>query len=179
MSMLRLVPLLALLALWACTDIGDARDWKIGRAPGADEIAAWDIDVSPGNGGLPPGRGTVGEGRRVYARQCAGCHGESGDDGPAPKLRGGRGSLASARPLATIGSYWPYAETLFDYVRRAMPFDRPGSLSDDQLYAVTAYLLWINDIIGEETSLDAAGLAKIRMPNRDGFVPDPRNTDHL
>jgi len=151
----------------------------IGHAVTEREIAGWDIDVSPGNGGLPAGRGSVAEGRRVYAEACAGCHGGAGDDGPAPKLRGGRGSLASAKPLMTIGSYWPYAETLFDYVRRAMPFDRPGSLSDDQVYAVTAYLLRINDILPEDGELDAARLAQIRMPNRAGFVPDPRDSTHL
>jgi len=152
---------------------------KIGQAISEQQVAVWNIDVSPGNGGLPPGHGTVAQGREIYAGVCAGCHGAQGDDGPAPKLRGGRGGLASAKPLMTVGSYWPYAETLFDYVRRAMPFDRPGSLSDDQVYAVTAYLLRINDIVAEGADLDAARLAQIRMPNRGGFVPDPRDANHL
>lgn len=145
---------------------------EIGHPVTEQEIAGWNIDVSPGNGGLPPGRGTVAEGRQFYQEGCAACHGAAGDDGPAPKLKGGR-------PALTIGSYWPYAETLFDYVRRAMPFDQPGSLSDDQVYALTAYLLRLNGIVGEEAELDAARLPRIRMPNRDGFVPDPRSPNNL
>jgi mono/diheme cytochrome c family protein len=167
------------LVLSACASGAVTASRGIGRPVSEQEIAGWNIDVSPGNGGLPAGHGTVAEGRVVYEQACAGCHGLSGDDGAAPKLRGGRGSLASAKPLLTVGSYWPYAETLFDYVRRAMPFDRPGSLSDDQVYGVVAYLLRINDIVGEETELDARRLALVRMPNRDGFVPDPRRPDHL
>ena len=164
------ITLLLLLFLAAC---GEAPSpLRIGHAVTEQEVAAWNIDVSPGNGGLPAGRGTVAEGRTIYAQACAGCHGAGGDDGPAPKLRGGRGSLASAKPLLTIGSYWPYAETLFDYVRRAMPFDRPGSLGDGQVYAVTAYLLRINDILAEDSELDAQSLPRIRMPNRNGFVLD-------
>jgi S-disulfanyl-L-cysteine oxidoreductase SoxD len=151
----------------------------IGQPVTEADIAGWNIDVSPGNGGLPPGRGTVAEGRDLYAQACAGCHGEKGDDGTAPKLRGGQGSLASAKPLPTVGSYWPYAETLFDYIRRAMPFDRPGSLSDGQVYALTAYLLRLNDIVPEDAALDADSLPRIRMPNRDGFVPDPRDANRL
>ena len=172
----RALPLALLLA--ACTAPPPPAA-RIGHAVSEQQIAAWNIDVSPGNGGLPPGHGTVAQGREIYADTCAGCHGEKGDDGAAPKLRGGRGSLASAKPLTTVGSYWPYAETLFDYVRRAMPFDRPGSLSDDQVYAVTAYLLRINDILAEDAELDATRLPRIRMPNRDGFVPDPRDASHL
>ena len=147
---------------------------QIGHPVTEQEIAAWNLDVSPGNGGLPPGRGDVAAGRQLYAQACAGCHGGNGDDGPGPKLRGGRGSLASDKPLLTVGSFWPYAETLFDYVRRAMPFDRPGSLTDDQVYAVTAYVLSINGIVAEDAELDAARLAQIHMPNRGGFLPDPR-----
>lgn len=172
----RAIPFLLALLLSGCAA---AQTTGIGRAVTEQEIAGWNIDVSPGNGGLPPGRGNVAQGRVVYQEACAGCHGGEADDGPAPKLRGGRGSLASAKPLLTIGSYWPYAETLFDYVRRAMPFDRPGSLSDDQVYAITAYLLRINDIVAEDAELDAACLPRIRMPNRDGFVPDPRTPAHL
>ncbi len=172
----RIVPLALLLA--ACTAPPPPAP-KIGQAVSEQRIAAWNIDVSPGNGGLPPGHGSVAQGREVYAENCAACHGAQGDDGSAPKLVGGRGTLASAKPLMTVGSYWPYAETLFDYVRRAMPFDRPGSLSDDQVYAVTAYLLRINDIVAEGAELDAARLARIHMPNREGFVPDPRDANHL
>lgn len=172
-----LIGLALLLSACAATDLVSFQG--IGQPVTEQTIAGWNIDVSPGNGGLPPGHGTVAQGRAVYEGSCAGCHGLAGDDGPAPKLRGGRGSLASDKPLLTIGSYWPYAETLFDYVRRAMPFDRPGSLTDDQVYAVTAYLLQINGILAEDTELDASRLSRIHMPNRDGFVPDPRTPDHL
>ena len=175
----RSVSLLLVLLLSACAGADTPSLLKIGHSISEGEIANWDIDVSPGNGGLPPGRGSVAEGRAVYAQSCAACHGAEGDDGSAPKLRGGRVSLASSKPLPTVGSYWPYAETLFDYVRRAMPFDRPGSLTDDQVYAVTTYLLRINDIVAEDAELDATRLPQVHMPNRNGFVPDPRDANHL
>jgi cytochrome c len=172
------VPLVLALLLSACAaDTPSSRG--IGQPVTEQEVAGWNIDVSPGNGGLPPGRGTAAEGQALYADVCAGCHGGNGDDGSAPKLRGGQGSLASSRPILTIGSYWPYAETLFDYIRRAMPFDRPGSLTDDQVYALTAYLLRINGIVGKDAELDAVRLPQIQMPNRNGFVPDPRDAKHL
>ena len=105
---------------------------------------------------------------------CATCHGPSGTEGPMDKLAGGRGTLDSAKPVKTVGSFWPYATTLFDYVRRAMPFTQPQSLSNEQVYAVTAYLLYLNGILAEDAVLDAASLPKIQMPNRGGFFPDPR-----
>ena len=150
-----------------------AQPLGIGRQPGADEIAGWDIDVSPDGAGLPPGHGSVAEGKAVFAAHCAACHALS-PGGPAlagPVLAGGRGSLATAHPLRTVGSYWPYATTLFDYVRRAMPFNAPHSLSDDEVYAVTAYVLRANEIVDDGAVLDAGSLAAIRMPNRDGFRP--------
>lgn len=146
----------------------------IGRVPSAGEIAAWDIAVGPAGTELPPGRGTGAEGARIYASRCASCHGATGREGPDPPLAGGRGSLATDRPLLTIGSFWPYATTVFDYVRRAMPFNAPGSLREDEVYAVTAYLLQLNDIVDGAQVIDARVLPGIRMPNRDGFRPDPR-----
>jgi cytochrome c len=151
--------------------------YGVGRAPAAEEIRAMDLSILPDGTGLPEGRGTVAEGRDVYARRCARCHGANGEGGDEPKqapLVGGRGSLKTPKPLKTIGSYWPYAPTIWDYVNRAMPLDRPGTLTHDQVYSLVAFLLHMNGIIGENDVLDAKTLPKIRMPNRDGFVPDTR-----
>lgn len=146
----------------------------IGRPATPETIAAWDIDVRPDGQGLPPGHGNVRDGAALYAARCAGCHGARGEGAAAEALAGGQGSLASAKPLRTVGSYWPYATTLFDYVRRAMPFDAPQSLSADETYAVSAYVLHLNGLLPEEAILDAASLPKVAMPNRDGFTADPR-----
>lgn len=136
----------------------------------ADEIAAWDISIPPDGRGLPPGSGTAKQGAAVYTAKCVTCHGEKGVGKPADALVGGIGTLASAAPLRTVGSYWPYATTLFDYVRRAMPYDRPMSLSSDEVYAVSAYILSLNGIIPEDARMDAGTLPKVNMPNRNGFV---------
>ena len=141
-----------------------------GRPATADEVAAWDISIPPDGSGLPPGSGTVKQGAAVYAAKCVACHGENGIGKPADALVGGIGTLATATPLKTVGSYWPYATTLFDYVRRAMPYDRPMSLSSDELYAVSAYVLSLNGIITEDATMDAGTLPKVKMPNRNGFV---------
>ncbi len=144
---------------------------ELGRVATAEEVAAFELDVLPDGTGLPPGRGTAVEGLRVYATKCLACHGPGGKGGPTPPLVGGQGSLASASPLRTVGSYWPYATTLFDYTRRAMPYDRPGSLTADELYAVTAYLLAENGILADDAELNAQTLPRVEMPNRRGFVP--------
>lgn len=148
--------------------------YGIGRTPTDAEIARWDIAVGPEGLELPAGHGTAMEGKEVYAARCISCHGASGSEGPNDVLYGGEGTLATSRPLKTVGSYWPYATTLWDYVNRAMPFDRPTSLSSDAVYAVVAYVLYINGIVGETDVIDADTLPRIRMPNRDGFVTDPR-----
>ncbi len=145
-----------------------------GRAPTAQELAAWDIAVGPDGKELPPGRGTAVEGRAIYMQRCLACHGPTGQEGPFDRLAGGQGSLATDRPIKTVGSYWPYATTLFDYIRRAMPFDRPNSLTDAEVYAVTAYVLFLNGLVREDEVIDAHSLPQVRMPNRDGFVRDPR-----
>jgi S-disulfanyl-L-cysteine oxidoreductase SoxD len=148
---------------------------SLGRRATDKEIAAADITVFPDGSGLPSGRATARAGRRIYIERCAGCHGEKGqgtDDFPA--LAGGQGSLTSAKPLVTVGSYWPYATTLWDYTRRAMPYTQPGSLTTNEVYAVTAYVLYLNGIVAENIVLDQTTLSSIRMPNRDGFVPDGR-----
>jgi mono/diheme cytochrome c family protein len=145
------------------------------------EIAAVDIDAMPDGRGLPPGSGTYAQGAEVYAAQCAACHGEQLEGIPelgGDKLIGGRGSLASGSPVKTIESYWPYATTMFDYVKRAMPLPVPGSLSDDEVYALSAFILAEAGIIGQDQVIDAATLPEIEMPNRNGFVPDLRPDVH-
>jgi len=147
----------------------------IGRIATPSEIAGWDIDVRADGQGLPAGHGSVAEGQKIYAETCAACHGPNGEGKPADQLVGGFGTLATGKPIRTVGSYWPYATTLFDFIRRAMPFDAPQSLSADQVYAVAAYLLYLNKIVPQDTVLDANSLPKVTMPNRNGFTsPDPR-----
>jgi cytochrome c len=149
---------------------------QLGQPLAQDDIAPWDISVSPDGETLPPGGGTAAQGQAVYIAKCESCHGPKGVGSPADALAGGMGSLASGKvPLKTVGSYWPYATTLFDYVRRAMPFFQPKSLSNDEVYAVSAYILNLNGIVADNEVLDARSLPKVRMPNRDGFVPFPRD----
>ena len=150
------------------------RTYGLGRAPTPDEIRAWDVTIPPDGKGLPPGSGTATSGKVVYTERCASCHGEKGNDGKYDPLVGGRGTLTTDKPVKTVGSYWPYATTLWSYINRAQPFDEPGSLTHEQVYAVTAFLLYLNGIIGETDVLDARTLPAVKMPNRDGFVPDPR-----
>jgi cytochrome c len=151
-----------------------ASPYGLGKPIDAARLSAWNIDVSPDGRGLPPGSGDVAHGRAVFAAKCAMCHGAAGQGGVGDPLVGGAGTLASAKPVKTVGSYWPYATTLFDYIHRAMPYDHPESLSADEVYAVTAFVLNLNGIVPENARLDAHSLPKVRMPNRDGFVPDPR-----
>jgi cytochrome c len=150
----------------------------IGRAAGTVEIAQWNLDVMPDGTGLPPGGGTAADGAPIYASQCANCHGDTGQKG-RDWLAGRQPEDAfpfgqQPRERKTIGSYWPYATTLFDYIRRAMPQNAPGSLGDDQLYALTAHLLNLNGIIEVNTEMNAQSLPRVRMPARDRFVPDDR-----
>ncbi len=135
-----------------------------------EQIAAWDINIAPDGTGLPPGSGDAREGAAVFAVQCIACHTTDGSEGLNDRLVGGHGTLASAAPVKTVGSFWPYATTIFDYVRRAMPYALPQSLTDDEIYALTAYLLHLNDIIGEDEVMDAKSLPLVEMPNRDGFI---------
>ena len=162
---------LGLAAVLACTFAGTAAEF--GRPASPEEIRLWDIDVRPDGKGLPDGRGSVTRGKQVFEENCAACHGESGQGGIADRLAGGNGSLASDHPVKTVGSFWPYATTLFDYVRRAMPYPAPQTLSDDDTYAVVAYILNLNGIVPADATLDRASLPAIRMPNRDGFWLDP------
>jgi cytochrome c len=146
----------------------------IGAPVSEADIAAWNIDVAPDGRGLPAGSGDVAMGGKVFAAKCAACHGAKGEGQIGDPLVGGRGTLASASPKRTVGSYWPYATTLFDYIRRAMPYNAPQSLTADEVYAVSAWILNQNGIVPDDARLDAHSLAAVRMPNRDGFVSDPR-----
>jgi cytochrome c len=150
----------------------------IGREATPAEIAGWDIDVRPDGKGLPPGKGTVKQGEAIYMQQCAACHGEFGESaGRWPILSGGDGTLKSEDPVKSIGSYWPYASTVIDYIRRAMPFGNAQSLTNDELYAVTAYVLYLNDIIKDENfELNAATFKSIKLPNEKNFKDDDRST---
>jgi hypothetical protein len=154
--------------------IAQSPTFGIGRAPNPDQLKRIDIDVTPDGNGLPPGSGTAAKGKDVYTRRCATCHGPTGKEGPQDVLAGGKGSLATPTPQKTVGSYWPYATTLWDYINRAMPFDHPSTLVPDEVYSAAAYVLFLNGIVGEQDTLDRATLPKIQMPNRNGFVADPR-----
>lgn len=148
----------------------------IGREATPEEIAAWDIDARPDGQGLPPGKGTAKQGEDLFQAQCASCHGEFGEGKDRwPPLAGGFGSLTHDRPDKTVGSFWPEASTVFDYIKRAMPFGNAQSLTDDEIYAITAYVLNLNDIIMDQSfELGQSNLASIKMPNRDGFYDDDR-----
>jgi len=152
-----------------------AQQYGLGRTPPAALLRAWDIDIAPDGAGLPPGAGSVADGARVYAERCAVCHGPEGKGQPEDRLVGGsKGTLASDKPVKTVGSFWPYATTLFDYIRRAMPFNAPQSLRNEQVYALVAYLLNLNGVVPADAVMNSTSLAAVRMPNRDGFVADPR-----
>ena len=148
--------------------------YGIGRAATPAEIAGWNIDVGGDGSNLPPGSGSVSHGSEVFDQQCAACHGAKGEGGVGDRLVGGQGTLATPKPVRTVGSYWPYAPTLFDYIRRAMPQNAPQSLSNDDVYAVSAYILSLNGLLPANATLDAKSLAAIKMPNRNMFVGDPR-----
>ncbi|WP_026379260.1 c-type cytochrome [Afifella pfennigii] len=153
-----------------------ARAFGLGREATPEEIAAWDIDIRPDGAGLPAGSGTVLAGDELFQEQCAVCHGVFGEGaGRYPVLAGGFDTLTKERPEKTVGSYWPYLSTLYDYIRRAMPFGNAHSLTDDQVYALTAYLLYLNDIVTDEDfELSKENFAEITLPNEDNFVPDDR-----
>jgi len=148
-------------------------------SPATQQELAQFFAIPPDGRGLPPGSGDATKGTKIYAQNCASCHGDHLEGNPAKgvggdKLIGGRGSLGTKTPVKTVESYWPYATTLFDYVKRAMPFNAPGSLSDDDVYSVVAYILAQATIIKPTETMNATTLPKVAMPNRDGFEPDPR-----
>ena len=143
---------------------------QLGVEAAPAEVAAWDISIGPDGAGLPPGSGTALDGAPVYAIQCLACHGAEGSGQLNDALVGGHGTLGGPAPRRTIGSYWPYATTVFDYIRRSMPYLQPQSLTNDEVYALTAYLLFLNGIIEEDDVIDARTLAAVVMPNRDNFI---------
>lgn len=159
----------------ATAALGQSQQYKLGRAATPEEIHQLDISVAPDGSGLPKGRGTVVEGQRIYKKLCANCHGDRGQGMlQYPALAGGQGTLKSNNPLLTVGSFWPYATTVWDFIHRTMPYARPGTLNPDQTYAVTAFVLYLNGILDKDAVLDETTLPRVKMPNRNGFVPDPR-----
>ena len=168
------VAALAVGALAWATSVQAQGHYGIGRSATPAEIAGWSIDIDRDGNNLPPGSGTVTHGREVFDQQCAACHGTKGEGAVGDRLVGGQGTLATPKPVRTVGSYWPYAPTLFDYIRRAMPQNAPQSLSNEDVYAVSAYILNLNGLLAADATLDAKTLAAIKMPNRSMFVGDPR-----
>jgi len=164
--------LAALLSVAGCSGDDDAVRGTphLGRPAPADVVRRQDISVLPDGTGLPPGSGTVAQGRATFAAKCAVCHGEGGAGGAAERLTGGIGTLASSKPIRSVASYWPYAPVLFDYIRRAMPLTAPQSLTDREVYGLAAYLLSVDGIVGGDVRMDAVALSQVKMPNRDGFV---------
>ncbi len=174
MSMLKFTAAAVLVALGS-TAVAQTRSAvkgpDLGQPVSAEDLAKWDIEIPPSGKGLPAGSGTVAAGEAVYAKSCQSCHGPKGAGKPNDALVGGVGNLAGKGPaLKTVGSYWPYATTVFDYVRRSMPVSAPQSLSNEEVYAVTAYLLHLNGIIGADDVMDAKTLPAVKMPNRDSFM---------
>jgi S-disulfanyl-L-cysteine oxidoreductase SoxD len=166
------------IAALGAAQVGAQEGPGLGVPIAAEDLAPWDISIQPDGAGLPPGAGTAAKGAEVYATHCVACHGAGGAGQPNDRLVGGQGTLGELAQVRTIGSFWPYASTVFDYIRRAMPFQAPQSLSNDEVYAVTAYLLAENGIIRKNAKLDARSLARVRMPNRDGFIlAYPQRTD--
>jgi len=161
-------PVLLFLLCLACS--GFAQQPNLGRVLTSDEVKRIDITVAPDGAGLPAGSGSVAQGAAVYSQKCQPCHGAQGAGKPQEQLTGGVGTISTAKPVKTPVSYWPTATTIFDYIRRAMPVNAPQSLTNDEVYAVTAYLLSVDDVIPKDAVLDAKSLGRVKMPNRDGFV---------
>jgi S-disulfanyl-L-cysteine oxidoreductase SoxD len=169
MSMRKLMAAGVLLAL---SSAAFAQSPNLGKPISPEDLASWDISIGPDGGGLPPGSGTAKQGEAVFAAKCQACHGAKGAGQPNDRLVGGQGSLSGDKPaIKTVGSYWPYATTLFDYVRRAMPYVESKTLSNDEVYAVAAYVLNLNGVIGDTDVINAQTLPGVKMPNRDGFIP--------
>jgi S-disulfanyl-L-cysteine oxidoreductase SoxD len=169
MSMRKLMAAGVLLALCSAAF---AQSPNLGKPISPEDLASWDISIGPDGAGLPPGSGTAKQGEAVFAAKCQACHGTKGAGQPNDRLVGGQGSLPGDKPaIKTVGSYWPYATTLFDYVRRAMPYVESKTLGPDEIYAVAAYILNLNGVIGDTDVINAQTLPAVKMPNRDGFIP--------
>ena len=143
---------------------------NLGKPIAPADLAAWDISVMPDGSGLPPGSGTSAQGAPIYAQKCAACHGANGKGGINAALVGGQPLTTGIDTTKTVANFWPYPTTLFDFTRRAMPYPKPRTLTNDEVYALTAYILRLNNLIGENDVMNAATLPKVRMPNRDGFI---------
>ena len=169
-KMKQLILIIVLIAVGINPVIAESKGPGLGKAISSEEIAAWDISVFPDGEGLPKGEGSVAEGEKIYQQQCLACHGAGGLGATADQLAGAQMSLTSEYPEQTIGSYWPYATTVFDVIRRSMPMTKPGSLSNEQTYSVTAYLLYLNNLIAKDDIMNATTLPKVKMPNEDGFI---------
>jgi len=178
LAMIRYIFILCVLALSnQASAAKKPAQYGIAQAITDSDIAAWNIDVSPNGNGLPAGSGSVTNGQVVFKDKCAVCHGPDAKGGTGfvgPQLVGGQGTLNTSTPVKTIGSFWPYATTVFDYINRAMPYTKPQSLTSTEVYSLTAYLLFLNGILSETTVLDDHSLPLVLMPNRNGFVGDPR-----
>ena len=145
---------------------------NVGRAPTTEEIRSWNLIIGPAGKELPPGSGTAKDGAKIFAAKCAMCHGATAEGTQlAPRLVGGQGTITTLQPVRTIGSYWPFATTVWDYVNRAMPRGQEGTLHPDEIYSLTAFILFRNGIIQETDVMDAKALPKVQMPNRNGFIP--------
>ena len=184
MRLLRLLPLVMILGGLCHIGWAQSPTYGVGRTPSAEEIRAWDISISPTGKELPPGRGTAKEGAQFYVQKgCAGCHGATGSGGRAPNLIRRNGMPANPAPGAMAGMEMgapgimalrsPFGATIWDYINRGMPLNKEGTLNADEVYALTAFLLYKNDVIQEDEVIDAQSLPKVKMPNRDGFAPPP------
>lgn len=170
---LKVAAVLAGLGLFAIP--AQAGKLNLGREALPDEVAAWDRDVRPDGQGLPAGRGSVKEGETLYLERCASCHGEFGEGaGRWPVLAGGAGSLKKDNPEKTVGSFWPYASTAFDYIQRAMPYGNARSLEPNEVYAIVAYLMFMNDVVKDDFTLSKENFAGVKLPNAGGFYDDDR-----
>ncbi|HYM18925.1 MAG TPA: c-type cytochrome [Micropepsaceae bacterium] len=169
MSTLKVALVAILSACGAAALAADAGPPKLGKPISPADIAPWDISIMPDGTGLPPGSGTPAQGAPIFAAKCSACHGENGKGGIAAAVTAGppRASLDGGK---TIANFWPYATTVFDFIRRAMPYNAPHSLKDEEVYALTAYLLSLNKLIGDNDVMNAQTLPKVKMPNRDNFI---------
>ena len=162
------------MALGLSTSAQAQHHYSIGRVATPAEVDGWNIDIGRNGENLPAGSGSVSHGHEIFDQQCAACHGAKGEGGVGDRLVGGQGTIATPKPVKTVGSFWPYAPTLFDYIRRAMPQNAPQSLGNDDVYAVSAYILNMNGLLPGDATLDAKTLSAIKMPNRNMFIEDPR-----
>lgn len=167
MSMYRLI-LFAGIFMTSAVQAEDAP--HLGKELTTQRISATEFTVWPNGEGLPEGSGNAATGEKLYQAHCFACHGKNGEKGINDRLAGGRGTINSPKPMKTVGSYWPYATTLFDYIRSAMPYQRPGTLADDEVYSLTAYILHLNGIVARNTDINPTSLPQIQMPNRENFV---------